>query len=224
MSRRMIFPLLLGLVGATVLVSLGVWQMQRLDWKLGVIAAIEARIDEAPVAIPDSPTEADDEYLAVRAEGRIGGPELHVLASTRAAGAGFRIIQALDTDDGRRILLDRGFVPEVQKDLSRDTGARIEVTGTLLWPDDRSDATPAPDLGRNIWFSRDIDAMSAALDTEPVLLVVTQSSAAPPPFPQPVTVNIRNDHLQYAITWFGLAAVWIGMTGYLLWRIKRRTD
>ena len=66
--------------------------------------------------------------------------------------------------------------------------------------------------------------MAAALDTLPVMIVVAESDAPDAPMPLPVTVNIPNDHLQYAITWFLLAVVWTLMTGYLLYRIKRRID
>ena len=66
--------------------------------------------------------------------------------------------------------------------------------------------------------------MAAALDTLPVMLVTAASDDPGGPMPLPVTVNIPNDHLQYAITWFALAVVWALMTGYLLWRIKRRID
>ena len=66
--------------------------------------------------------------------------------------------------------------------------------------------------------------MAEALGTEPVMLVAAASDDPDAPMPLPVGVNIPNDHLQYAITWFGLAVVWAVMTGYLLWRIKRRID
>ncbi len=66
--------------------------------------------------------------------------------------------------------------------------------------------------------------MAEALGTEPVMLAVAASDDPGAPMPMPVTVNVPNDHLQYAITWFALAAVWAMMTGYLLWRIKRRID
>jgi surfeit locus 1 family protein len=66
--------------------------------------------------------------------------------------------------------------------------------------------------------------MAAALGTEPVMIVVETSDDPAAPLPQPVTPNLPNDHLGYAITWFGLAAVWAGMTGWLLWRLARRIE
>ena len=133
------------------------------------------------------------------------------------------MIVPLALDDGRRILLDRGFVPIEHKDAARRRGT-VAVEGTLAWPDETDRFTSPPDRARNIWFARDVPLMAAALDTLPVMLVAASSDAPDAPLPLPTTVNIPNDHLQYAITWFLLAGVWTLMTGYLLYRIKRRTD
>jgi surfeit locus 1 family protein len=92
---------------------------------------------------------------------------------------------------------------------------------TLIWP---QEGDPEPDLDRNIWLARDTPRMAEVLGTLPVMLAVASSDDPDGPMPLPVTVNIPNDHLQYAITWFLLAVVWAVMTGYLLWRIKRRID
>lgn len=222
MSRRMIAPLVFGVCGVAIVLALGFWQLRRLEWKEGLLAQIDARLAMAPEALPAAPEEARDEYLAVAVAGAIEPGELHVLTSLRGVGPGFRVIAPMALDDGRRILVDRGFVPETDKDAARPTGpARVE--GNLLWPDEADGFTPEPNLPRNIWFARDLDAMAAALDAEPVL-VVARASSLEGAWPAPVTVNIANDHLQYAITWFGVGAAWAMMTGYMLWRIKRRID
>ena len=113
--RGVIFALLFGLGGAGVLVSLGFWQVQRLAWKEGVIAELDARLAAAPVPLPEAPTEARDEYLRVALEGRFGPEELHVLTSAKPWGPGFRVISAFETTDGRRVLVDRGYLPETEK-------------------------------------------------------------------------------------------------------------
>lgn len=222
--RRFIGPLVIGIAGAAVLIALGVWQVQRLQWKEALLADIEARIAAEPVVLPADPDPEADRYLPVRAEGVIGAEELHVLVSTKTAGAGFRIVAPFETEGGRRLLLDRGFVPDEAKVAERRTG-RVTVTGNLHWPDDRGSATPENDPGDNFWFARDLDEMAGALDTEPVLLVArAEDPPAPGIMPLPVdTSGIPNDHLEYAVTWFGLAAVWVAMSGYLLWRTARRT-
>ena len=85
---RFLFPLLLGIVGCGILVSLGSWQVDRLAWKEAILAEIDARIFDAPVALPVTPDEAADKYLAVAATGTLSGPEIHVLASAKGLGAG----------------------------------------------------------------------------------------------------------------------------------------
>jgi surfeit locus 1 family protein len=219
----MLPPLLFGLIGCAILIALGTWQLQRLDWKRGILADIEARITAVPVALPPAPDAQDDRYLPVAVSGRTTAEEIRVLVSRKQIGAGYRIIAAFETDDGRRILIDRGFLREADYGIPRPQ-TEIQITGNLHWPDEVDSYTPQPDLGRDIWFARDVPAMAAALNTEPVLVVVRDTSAPQPGLdPMPVdTSGIPNDHLTYAITWYSLALVWAGMTLFLLWRIRRR--
>ena len=130
------------------------------------------------------------------------------------------MIATYQTDDGRRILVDRGFVPETAKTAPRPP-REVAVTGNLNWPDDVNSATPPPDEARGIWFGRDVAAMASALGTEPLMLIA-RSDTGDGVQAQPVSATFRNDHLGYAITWFSLAVVWLGMTVSYLWRIRRR--
>jgi surfeit locus 1 family protein len=101
----------------------------------------------------------------------------------------------------------------------------VTVRGNLHWPDEVDGFTPEADPVRNIWYARDVAALAAHLDTEPVL-VIARSLSVPDGSIEPLPVDtsgIPNDHLNYAITWFSLAALWLGMTLYLLWRIRRGT-
>jgi surfeit locus 1 family protein len=223
MTRRMIVPLVFGLLGVAVLVALGLWQVQRLAWKTGMLARIEATLAVEPVAVPAAPDPEADQYRRVRAAGTLGAEELHVYTSVPPHGAGYRVIAPLALADGRRVLLDRGFVPIGEKDAVRHRGG-IAVEGALFWPDETDGFTSPPDREKNIWFARDVPLMAAALDTEPVMIVTETSDDPAAPLPQPVTPNLPNDHLGYAITWFGLAAVWAAMTGWLLWRLARRIE
>ncbi len=217
---RLTGALLFGIVGTAILLGLGTWQVQRLSWKQDVIALIETRLGEEVAGLPATPTEADHEYLGVHLQGTVEPGELHVLGSHN--GVAYRVISPLLLADGRRILLDRGFVTETGKTAERPTGP-VDVEGNLRWPDETDSFTPDPNLARNIWFARDVGQMAEALGTEPVL-VVARTLTLGGTDPAPVTVQIRNNHLEYAITWFGMAAVWSMMTVYLLWRIKRRID
>lgn len=220
--RRLVVPLLFGLVGAGVLSALGVWQLQRLTWKQTVLAQIDTRISAAPVAVPAKPDPEIDRYLPVTATGVLGASELHVLVGAKELGAGYRLIQPFEMD-GRRIMVDRGFVPLEAKDAAHGTGP-ARLIGNLHWPEEVDGYTPEPDTERGIWFARDVPAMADALKTEPVLLIVRTQVSGPGEgiTALPVdTASISNNHMQYAVTWFSLAAIWLAMTGYLIWRMTR---
>jgi surfeit locus 1 family protein len=222
-TGRIVAALVFGLGGVAILLALGFWQVRRLEWKEAVLAEISARMEAPAGAVPLDATEARDEYLHVLVSGRLLPDEVHVYTSAPPFGVGYRVIAPLALDDGRTVLLDRGFVPIGEKDAPRLIGP-IRVEGALLWPDETDSYTQAPDLAKNIWLARDLPAMAEALRAEPILIVTQASDDENAPMPLPVGVNIRNDHLQYAVTWFSLAAVWAMMTGYLIWRIKRRID
>lgn len=210
------------LLGAALLASLGVWQLQRLEWKRGVLADLEARIHAAPEALPARPDPERDAYRPVRLEGVVGDAELRVIASTKTRGPVFRIVSPFETTGGRRLLLDRGTVPVGREDAPRG-GGPATVLGNLHWPDERDRWTPADEPGANVWYARDPGPMSEALGTEPVLVVARElrfaSGRAPEAAPLPVgTDAIPNDHLGYAVTWFGLAAAWVAMAGAFVLR------
>ncbi|WP_165351981.1 SURF1 family protein [Salipiger sp. IMCC34102] len=213
--RKLVFPILLAIAGAGVLIALGVWQLQRLSWKTDILTRIEAEIAADPVAIPTDPTESDDEYLPVTATGAFTGDILHVLVSTEETGAGYRTISGFRTPD-RLILVDAGFVGLDARGTSLPEG-KITVTGNLLWPDEVDRFTPEPEDG--LWFARDLPAMAAALGTDPVLLVARDLPG--PTRPMPVgTAGIPNDHASYAVTWFLLAAGWLAMSGLFIARSR----
>ncbi len=229
MSRRMIFPVLLGLSGTLVLLALGDWQLDRLEWKTALLAEINARMTAAPVPVPLGPHPDRHAYLRVSVTGKTRGQELHVLTSDRSLGPGFRIVVPLHASDGRVYLADLGFVPEREKRLERPAMA-IRVEGNLVWPREVDHLfTPDPDLEKNIWFARDVERMAAELGTSPVLVVadgITRRDGSGRTSwtmtrPVPVDANVSNDHLEYAITWFSLACVWSLMTIFWLWRIRR---
>ncbi|MFZ1468858.1 MAG: SURF1 family protein [Paracoccaceae bacterium] len=222
MLRRMIFPILMGIVGCAMLISLGVWQVHRMQWKEGVLAEIAARAGADPIGLTDAPTEAQDEYRLVAVNGRYTGDFLEVLAGDGRDVPGVRIIEAFQTDAGRRILIDRGYLQQDDRKVPRPPHA-AQVVGNLLWPQDADSYTPPPDSKTGLWFARDLPAMAAKLGTEP-LLIVASAPTGDGIEPVPVSVDtIPNSHWGYAIQWFLLATVWAGMTGYLLWRIRQRT-
>jgi surfeit locus 1 family protein len=217
--KRYIGPIIIGGVGCAILLSLGIWQVQRLAWKEAMLAEIEQQIRAEPVPLFDQPLE---EFQPVTALGEILGPEAHVLTSRKPEGVGFRVVSVFETE-GRRILLDRGFVPEAEKDAPRPPTS-VQISANFRTVDEKDAFTPEPDLAANFWFARDVPQLAAALGTEPILLILRDTSEPDPPVrPWPVdTAGISNNHLEYAVTWFSLALVWAGMTAFLLWRIRAR--
>lgn len=222
--RKLLFPLIIGLGGIVILLRLAVWQWDRLEWKEGVIAQIEQRLREDPVPLPADPDASDDNYRTVIFEGRNSGDELRFLDSGTAAGTGHRIIAAFETAQDRRVMVDLGLLG------INDRAAQgadpmtdpVTVQGNLLWPDDSTDKAPDGDE----WYARDVAAMAQALDTEPVLIVLSAASDYDSRVtPLPVdTLSIKNDHLEYAITWLLLALVWASMTAFYLFRVLNRKD
>ena len=222
MKMKLLAALVFGVTGVAILVSLGVWQVQRLAWKREILGEIESRIHAEPVELMEALDPKVVEFAAVKAKGRFTGEELHVLASIKQVGAIYRIVSAFETEAGQRIMVDRGFVPVSEKDSLRPAGP-AEIEGNLRFPEERDSFTPDADREKNIWFIRDPEAMSEVLGTEYVFVILRQTSEKNPPVtPLPVdTASIPNVHLQYAITWFSLAAIWAVMTGFLMRRLAR---
>ena len=221
MNRRMIVPLVFGIVGIATFLWLGTWQLQRMAWKADILAEIDRRLAAEAVGVPTVVDPIADKYLQVEVSGVLVGEELHVL-TFGDGGPGFRIIMTMELDNGRRILVDRGYLPEASKDASRIGGA-VTAVGALIWPQETDEYVPEANLDKNIWFARDVPLMADTLNTEEVMVAIKQSTNNEGITPQLPSVNISNRHLEYVLTWYSFAIIWFGMTGYLLWRIKHKT-
>lgn len=220
--RRILIPLIFGILGCAILINLGLWQLRRLDEKEGLLARIQAGIEAPAVPLPAA-VDPSMKYLPVTVSGTTTGAEIDVLSGSKEQGGGYQIVSRFITDDGRAILLDRGFVPQELRHAERGP-TRLSVRGNLHWPDEKGSATPEPNLDENIWFARDVPAMAKALDTEPILVVARfVQGDAQGVEPIPVAIEgIPNNHLSYAVQWFMIAATWAGMTVALIWRIRQR--
>lgn len=219
--RRYLFPVILGVSGVAVLMSLGFWQLARMEEKRAYLDEIETRIANAPIPLPAVPEEGPHKFQAVTTEGRFTGEYLEVLAGQKGATPGVMVIEAFALPDGRRIMVQRGFIEEEVRQVPRPPH-EAKIEGNLHWPDDTSSSTPPPDQKTGLWFARDVPAMAAKLQTEPTLIVAsapTGDGIAPMPVD---TSGIPNNHWGYAIQWFLLATTWAGMTVFLLWRIRTR--
>lgn len=229
--KSLLPPIILGVTGVVVLIVLGSWQFGRMGWKEALLADIRERIAAEPVELPRKVDPEKDDLLRVRLVGYPDLDEIHVIHSIKKKGPGFRVIVPFELGErtkqpGRRVLVDLGFVPEAQKDIARRPGGaevrqrRLtetkEVIGLLRWPDEIDDYTPPPDERRNIWFARSVPMMATVLDTDPVLVVAQSHPEQGWITPLPPGANIPNRHMEYALTWFGLAIVWAGMGIYWL--------
>lgn len=220
--RRYLFPLVIGILGFSILISLGTWQMRRLAWKEAMLDEIQLRIDAPPKALPAT-FEPSMKYEPVDFTGRTTGEEILILSGTHDLGGGYQVISAFETTDGRRIMIDRGFVPQDDRNAPRPP-VDLRIQGNLHWPEEKNGSTPEPNLAEGIWFARDVPQMAQTLGTEPLLVVVSRVGGdmqGVQPIPISIT-GVPNNHLEYAATWFMLAVIWAGMTAGLIWRIRQR--
>lgn len=221
MNVRLISALLLGLAGVSLLCGLGVWQVQRMYEKRAQLDEMTAGISVPPVPVPRLLDPEKDRYRPVTAEGRFTGQHLYVLSGKPMVGAGVQVVSVLETTDGRRLLVDRGFLADDDKHKLL-TVTDVKVLGNLMWPRDSNQYTPPPDPKTGLWFARDAEAMSALLQTEPTFIVAREPTGDGIEAMPIQTSSIPNDHWGYAITWFLLALVWAVMTAALVWRIRRQ--
>ncbi|NYZ64092.1 SURF1 family protein [Luteimonas deserti] len=217
------------LVAAAGFVALGVWQVERLGWKRDLIARVDARVQAAPVALPAAAEwprfdPADNEYRRVQARGRLlHSQEVAVYASTEL-GPGYWIMTPLVTGDGT-VWINRGYVDNAHR--RADTRARVSeddvvsVTGLLRQPD-RAHLVlrdNVPDEDR--WYLRIPAEMAAARSVPgPVapFFVDAQDRIDTGNWPVPGLTIIRfpDNHLSYALTWFGMALLALLAAGFVL--------
>ncbi|WP_394701457.1 SURF1 family protein [uncultured Roseibium sp.] len=231
-SRRARFVFAAGMLVLTAtFTALGIWQAQRLFWKLDLIARVESRVHAAPVPAPTefewpAVTAKDDEYRHVTASGTYLDTETLVQAVTEY-GAGFWVMKPLRQDDGTIILVNRGFVPTDRKapaDHSRPTGP-VQVTGLLRMsqPGGAFLRSNEPAAGR--WYSRDVAAIAATDDLTKVAPYFIDAQAGPSDGSLPMggltVIKFRNSHLTYALTWGVLALMSLAGFVYGVWSGKR---
>jgi surfeit locus 1 family protein len=218
MNFRMISALVFGVFGTAVLCGLGTWQVLRMYEKRAQLDAIVAGISAPAVEVPVALDPEHDRYRPVYATGKFTGEVLYVLSGQPEVGAGVRVIEVF-AFNGRRILVDRGFLPEDQKARAL-TVSDAKISGNLMWPRDSDAYTPPPDAKTGLWFARDAVAMAAKLNTEVTFVVANASTGDGIEAMAVDTSSIPNDHWGYAITWFLLASAWAVMTAALVWRIR----
>ncbi len=224
---------LLVLVCLAILVGLGVWQLQRLKWKEDLLRRVAA-LQAAPPRPLDEVLEAGGDLDFVRVSAPCPDlerrPTLRLFAVWNGA-AGYRLIAAcpISAAGFSTILVDRGFTPQEGAQAAMQPGRAGPlpgpVIGVLRKGDKANFVTPANRIGENLWYSRDVPAMAKQLGAAaptPVFLMLEQPNpGGMGPQPAPVPADIPNRHLEYALTWFGLAASLIGVYAAMLLRRRR---
>jgi surfeit locus 1 family protein len=231
---------LIMLVCLAILIGLGVWQLQRKVWKENLIAAMTSRLDAPSQPLPlqwRGLTQDADEFRRVAFTATFAPGEEALVYTPGSAlrsdikGPGYFVFAPARLADGRIVVVDRGFVPLGRKDnATRAQGeprGPVNVVGYLRWPESRGLFTPADDVKGSVWYLRDQAAMAIARhwgDVAP--FYVDQEEPMPPgglPAPGRIVVKLPDNHLQYAITWFGLGAALVGVYGFWVFGRFRRT-
>ena len=216
--RLRVVPTLITVAIVLTCLGLGVWQLERLQWKQGLIAEREAALAGPPVALPRTPAEARGlAFRRVVAEGVFLHDKEIFLGATspRGGGAGFEVLTPLREADGRIVFVNRGFVPTQLKDPNTRRAGQLDgavrVSGLLRLPPEERPTRFLPDnrADINYWFWIDLPAMAAVDGLDSVAPFYIEADATPNPGGWPLgkaaAVELTNNHLQYAITWFSLA-------------------
>jgi cytochrome oxidase assembly protein ShyY1 len=211
-----------------LLIGLGVWQLQRRVEKHALIAQLTERLAATPEALPSAAqwsalTPATDEFRRVRFSAVYESrPDAMVYSAGSAirediSGPGTWAFLPARLASGETIVIDAGFVQNTMQDRAQQdravsrlvTGQPVTLTGYIRFPESAGTLTPADNLAKRLWFTRDHLAMAHALGWGEVAPFYVDLETPVPesgvPKPGPLEVHLKDDHLQYAITWFGLA-------------------
>jgi surfeit locus 1 family protein len=233
LARRLLWPALATAVAFAVLLALGSWQMARLTWKLDLIERVESRVDAAPVPAPGPAVwpdlETDDwDYRPVEVSGRFLDGELYyyiALSDARGpvGGPGYFVYTPFQTDEGYVVMVNRGFVPDGQRSPDTRPGSAApegEVALVGLWRRDERGNMFTLEADKGIWFVREARKMAVSLGIDPQTTRVAPftidaraefTSASGLPQAGETIVSFTNNHLQYVVTWYGLALVLLGV-------------
>lgn len=219
--RPLFWPTLFTLLALPVLIGLSLWQVERLEWKQGLLEKIGERIGAEAVPLPASADWAaydarEEEYTRVVAEGRFLPVEFHYFTQGDRGTPGYAVISPLELAEGALVLVDRGFVPVALKEAASRGGipeGDQRFTGVIRAPSVRGMFDGADDPEKNVWMVRDPAIMGAGLGDAPIAPFIVEAEEATFPGEWPkagrTRIDIPNNHLDYALTWGGLALVLI---------------
>jgi surfeit locus 1 family protein len=212
-----------------ILCGLGTWQLERLQWKLALIARVNSHMAAPPLPLDRIQAMTADaaQYRRVTLNGHFDHAREAFVFTTDAGAPVYHVLTPFITADGKALIVDRGEVPKEKLDpATRSSGnvtSQVQVTGVWRMPDAPGAFTPAPDAAHRIWYARDLSGIAAAdhLTLAAPVVVEADSTANPGGWPRggQTVVAFRNQHLSYAVTWFGLAICLLGV--WLAYHISR---
>jgi surfeit locus 1 family protein len=236
LARQLLWPTLFTIVSGAILISLGVWQLHRLAWKEGLIAAISARADAAPTDLPAQsewaslkPQDYDYRHVTLRGHFLYADTVLEFTpAGPEGVGPGYLFLTPLQLTSGGLVIVNRGFVPSDLAHKLRDrpeTGNEIRLIGLMRPPETRGLFTPPDEPDKDEYFTDNPKAIAAREHLASVAPFLVDADAKPGAtgWPRGGTTerDLPNNHLNYALTWFGLAAGLFGVFGsFVIGKIK----
>lgn len=238
------------LVMVVAFVGLGVWQLQRRADKHALIAALDERLAAPPVALPPvaqwpSLTPEKDEFRRVSFAATYAAlPDVMVYSSGSAvrddvSGPGTWAFVPARLPGGETVAVNTGFVQNTMQDRAQEdravgrliTGQSVKLTGYIRFPETAGTLTPAENITKRLWFTRDHLAMARALHWDEggkniAPFYIDLESPVPEsgiPKPGALTVHLKDDHMQYAVTWFALTGAVVIAFG-VWWRGQNRSS
>jgi surfeit locus 1 family protein len=233
--RGRIVLTLFALGAFAILIALGLWQLQRRDWKNDLITRFEQALSKPPIPYEPPRTNANErsrEFTRVKASGtfeeaktvKILVPAPEEARAQTQDGFGYLLFTPLKLGDGA-VFVNRGFAPRSVADRGDIKGGEATVTGILRLSEKPGWFLPAPDPAKRLFFSADIPEMIQAAGVGPGTVVSEYIEAEPSPQasewpkardPHELLAAIPNRHLEYALTWFGLAGALAGVYGFFI--------
>jgi len=241
-----LIPTIITVIMVAGMIGLGVWQVQRLHWKEGLIAEMHERMHQPEIDVGLSVIPPENipnlDYRPGRATGTFdNGHEFYLNAISINGDGGYDLLTPLTLEDGRVLLVNRGWMPYAKRD--QGSGVRdqatgvgdlsvyrpdgpVTVTGILKLPQkEKPTARPDNNAGKNDWYWIDMPAMTAVIGVKELMPYVLEASDAPHDGAWPVggqtRVELVNHHFQYAITWFWLAFILPFIYFVSNWRLDR---
>ena len=214
--RRQYWQFAIVTVVVTTLISLGFWQLDRLNWKQHLLGRIKARIAAPRISLPREDIVLQElEFRGVSFAGKfVEGRDVRLFAMDERGAPGYHLYSHFRLEDGRGLIVNRGWLPKQEADKeSADFRPRQPLgtlTGRVRLSQTKTLFTPANDIEANIWYFADLDAIAtylSVLDAVPFFVELDDDGAGLWPRGSVMRLNFPNNHLQYAITWFALAGV-----------------